>query len=167
VVACAAVLQISLRRKCSAACKSERNKAPLLQRGIDQSQIRRRIKPLLRLYRIDGHGYFQRWRHIRIENVPGTRCSVRTPHHHVGMDDGLSLIKRYVAAHPNHFVLVVDWNLLVHLALGIEPSQCCPLQRSDSSEVRTRNVIRFRKLQQSGERLVALVEDDRIMLRRF
>jgi len=33
--------------------------------------------------------------------------------------------------------------------------------------MRTRNVIPFRELQQSGERLVSLVEDDRILFRRF
>jgi hypothetical protein len=37
------------------------------------------------------------------------------------MDNGLSLIERDVATHPNHFVLTVDGNLLVHFALWIEP----------------------------------------------
>src|SRR6266849_6980991 len=83
------------------------------------------------------------------------------------MDYRLSLIERDVTAHPNHFVLTVDRNLLVHFALRIEPSQRCSIHRSDSGEMRTSNVILLRKLQQSGKSLVSLVEDDRILFGRF
>jgi len=93
----------------------------LLQGWINQRQIRRRIKPLLSRYWIDCDHYFQGRRHVRSENMPAVRCSVWTPHDHVSMDNGLSLIERDVATHPNHFVLTVDGNLLVHFALWIEP----------------------------------------------
>ena len=83
------------------------------------------------------------------------------------MDYGLSLIERDIAAHPNHFVLTDDGNLLVHFALGIEPSQRRSIQCSDSGEMSTRNVILVRKLQQPGKSLVSLVEDDSILFRRF
>jgi hypothetical protein len=39
------------------------------------------------------------------------------------MHYGIALIECDVTAHRNHFVLAVDGNLLVHLALGIEPSK--------------------------------------------
>src|SRR5580700_403662 len=95
------------------------------------------------------------------------RCSVWTSHQHVSMDYRLSLIERDVAAHPHHFVLTIDGNLLVHFALGIEPAQRCSIQCSNSGEVRTRNMILLSKLQESGKSLVSLVEDDRILFRRF
>src|SRR6478609_10214584 len=79
------------------------------------------------------------------------------------MDDGLSLIERDIAAHADHFVLTVDRNLLVHFALRIKPSQCSSIQRSNGGEMGAGNVILLRKLQQSGKRLVSLVEDDRIL----
>src|SRR5437879_8459941 len=83
------------------------------------------------------------------------------------MHYGLSLIERDVAAHPNHFVLTVDRNLLVHFALRIKPSQRSAIQRSDSGEMRTDDVIVLRELQQSGKSLVSLVEDNRILFGRF
>src|SRR5208337_4582141 len=83
------------------------------------------------------------------------------------MDYGLSLIERDVADHRNHFDLTVDGNLLVHFALWIKPRQGCPIQRSNSGEMRTRNVILLRKVQQSGKSLVSLGEDDRIFTRMF
>ena len=49
------------------------------------------------------------------------------PHYRVSMDYGLSLIERDIAAHPDQFVLTSDGNLLVHFALGIEPSQRCSI----------------------------------------
>src|SRR5258705_3462107 len=128
----------------------------LLQSWINQRQIRCRIKPLLHRYRIDDDHYFQRRRHVCSENVAGSRRSVWIPHHHVRMDYRLSLKKCYVTAHPDHFVLTVDGNLLVHFALGIEPSQRRSVQRSNSSEMRTRYVVLVRKLQQSGKSLVSL-----------
>jgi hypothetical protein len=83
------------------------------------------------------------------------------------MDYGLPLIECDIAAHPDHFVLTVDRNLPVHFALGIEPSQRRSVQCPYSREMRTRNVILVSKLQQSGKSLVSLVEDDRILFRRF
>src|ERR1700685_3114893 len=134
---------------------------------INQGQIRFGIEPLLHRYRVDGDHHFQRRRYVRVENMAGTSCSVWTPHHHVRMNYGLSLIESDIAAHRDHFVLTVDGNLLVHLALGIEPSQRRSIQRSDSGEMSARNVVFLRKLQQSGKGLVSLVEDDRILFRRF
>ena len=95
------------------------------------------------------------------------RSSIRTPHHHVGMNYGLSLIERDIAAHPNYFVLTVDGNLLVHFALRVEPSQRCSIQRSDSGEMCTRDAILLSELQQSGKSFISLLEDDRILFRRF
>src|SRR5882762_2277092 len=83
------------------------------------------------------------------------------------MDYRLSLIKRGVAAHSDRFDLTLDGDLLVHLALRIEPPQCCSIQRSNSVEMRTANVILLGKIQQSGESLVSLVKDDGILFRRF
>src|SRR6266446_4264625 len=78
------------------------------------------------------------------------------------MDYGLSLVERDVTAHPNHFVLTLDGNLLVHFALRIKPSKRCPIHCSNGSEMSAGNVILLRKLQQSGKRLISLVEDNRI-----
>ncbi len=139
----------------------------LLQSWIDQREIRFRIKTLLHRYRIDCDHYFQRRGHMRSENMAGLRCSVWIPHHHVGMDYGLSLIERDITTHPNHFVLTIDGNLLVHFAPGIKPSQRRSTQRSNGGEMRTRNVILLRKRQQSGKSLVSLVEDNRILFRPF
>src|SRR6267143_952424 len=83
------------------------------------------------------------------------------------MHYGLSLIEGDVAAHPNRFVLTVDRNVLVHFALRIKPTQRCSIDRSNGGEMGTGNVVLLRKLQQSGKRLVSLVEDNRILLRRF
>src|SRR5258705_13977050 len=83
------------------------------------------------------------------------------------MDYGLSLIESDVSAHPNYFVLTLDRNLLVHFALRIKPSQRCSIHRSNGGEMGTRNVILLRKLQHSGKRLVSVVEDNRILFRRF
>ena len=58
-------------------------------------------------------------------------------------------------------------DLLVHFPLGIEPSQRRSIQGSNSGEMCAGNVILFRKLQQSGKRLVSLVEDNRVLFRRF
>src|ERR1700693_6212944 len=95
------------------------------------------------------------------------RCSVWAADKHVSMNYGLSLIERDVAAHPNHFVLTIDGNLLVHLALRIEPAHGGAVHRSDSGEVRAGNVVLLRKLQESGKSFVSLVEDDRILFGRF
>src|SRR6201987_2420417 len=95
------------------------------------------------------------------------RCSVWAPHYHVSMDHGLSFIERDITAHPNHFVLTFDGNLPVHFALGIEPRHCSSIYCSNSGEMRTRNVILLSKPQQSGKSLVSLVEDHRILFRRF
>src|SRR5580700_2467002 len=95
------------------------------------------------------------------------RCSVRTSHYHVSVNYGLSLIERDIAAHPNHFVLTLDGNLLVHFALGIEPRHCCSVDCPNSGEMRACNVVLLGKLHQSGKSLVSLVEDDRILFRRF
>src|SRR6266705_4221228 len=83
------------------------------------------------------------------------------------MHDRLSLIERDVAAHPNHFVLTVDRNLLVHFALRIKPSQRRSVHRSNSGEIGTGNVVLPRKLQQSEKRLISLVKDNSRLLRRF
>ena len=95
------------------------------------------------------------------------RRSVWTPQHHVRMDYGFSTIERDISAHPNQFVLAVHGNLLVHFSLWIKPSERCSIYRSNSGEMRTRNVILVRKLQQSGKSLVSLVEDNRILFRRL
>src|SRR5271166_2967088 len=94
-------------------------------------------------------------------------CSVWIPHHHVRMHYRLSLIECDVTAHPDNFVLTDDGNLLVHLALGTKPRQRCSAHGSNGREMRTRDVILLRELQQPGESLVSLVEDDRILLRLF
>src|SRR5271170_732308 len=99
--------------------------------------------------------------------MPGTSCSVGPSHHHVRVDYWPSLIERDIATHPDHFVLTVDGDLLVHFALRIEPPQCGSIHRSNSGEMRTRNVILLSKLQQSGKSLVSLVEDNGILFRRF
>src|SRR5580658_2765146 len=99
--------------------------------------------------------------------MASTRCSVWAPYHHVSVDYGPSLVECDVATHPDQFVLTVDGNLLVHFALGIEPAHRCVVQRSDSSEMRAGDVILLSKLLQPGINLVALVEDDGILLRRF
>ena len=78
--------------------------------------------------------------------MAGARCSVWTPHHHVRMDYGLSLIERDIAAHPNNFVLAIDRDLLVHFALGIEPAKCSSTYCSDSGEMSARQLILFRKV---------------------
>ncbi len=44
--------------------------------------------------------------------------------------------------------------------IKVEPSQRCSIQRSNSGEMCTRNLMLFRKLQQSGKSLVSLVEGD-------
>src|SRR5271169_6204661 len=99
--------------------------------------------------------------------MTASRCSVWPPNQHVSMDDRLSLIECDIAAHPNHFVLTDDGNLLVHFALRIEPPQRCSTQCPDCGEMSTRNLILFRKLQQSAKSLVSLIENDCILLRRF
>src|SRR5439155_21629960 len=139
----------------------------LLGSWINQRQIGFRIKTLLHRYWIDCDHYFQRRGHIRSEDMAGACCSVWCPHHHVRMDQGLCLIERDVTAHPNHFVLTLDGNFLVHFSLRIEPPQRCSIDRANSGEMRTRNVILLCKLQQSGKSLVSLVEDNRILFRRF
>src|ERR1700722_12080876 len=118
----------------------------LLQSWIDQRQISCRIKPLLQLDRIDRNHHFQRRGYIRIKNMATACCSIGVSNYHVRMDHGLSLIERDIAAHPNHFVLAVDGNLLVHLALGIEPSQRSSIKCSNSGEMSARNLIFLRKL---------------------
>src|ERR1035437_3124296 len=139
----------------------------LLQSWINQRQVSCRIKPLLHRDWIDRHHHFQRRGYICIKNMASAGCSIRVSNYHVRMDYGLALIERDITAHPNHFVLTVEGNLLVHFALGIEPPQRCSIQCSDTGEMSTRNLILLRKLQQSGKRLVSLIEDDRILLRRF
>src|ERR1700728_28708 len=99
--------------------------------------------------------------------MAGARCSVRASHNHVRVDYGLSLIERDITAHPDNFVLTDDRNLLVHFTLGVEPSHRSTIQCSDSSAMSTRNLILFRELHQSGKSLVSLVENDRILFRRF
>src|SRR5580704_18482190 len=95
--------------------------------------------------------------------MAAVRCSVWSRHHHVRMDNGLSLIEGDVAAHTNRFLLTADGNLLVHFALRIEPPQRGSVQRSNSGEMCARNVILLRKLRQSGKGLVPLVEDDLVL----
>jgi hypothetical protein len=135
----------------------------LLRTRINQCQIRCGIKPLSHRHRIGHYHYFERWGYIRSENMAGARCSVWTSYHHVGMNDGLSFIERDIPAHPNHFPLTVDGNLLVHFAPGIEPPQPCSIHSSNSGEMRTRNLILLRKMQQPGKSLISLVEDDCIL----
>src|ERR1700742_2833351 len=91
--------------------------------------------------------------------------SVWAPHHHMRVNNMLSLIERDIAAHSNHFVLAHDRNLFVHLALGIEPSQRRSVHCSNSGEMSTCNVILLCKLQQSGKSLVSLIEDHRVLFR--
>lgn len=83
------------------------------------------------------------------------------------VDCRLSLIERDVTAHAKHFVLTHGRDLPVHFALRIKPSQRRPIHRSNSGEMRARNVILLRELQQSGKSLVARVEDDLILFRWF
>src|SRR5713226_5822932 len=99
--------------------------------------------------------------------MAAARGPVWISHHHVRMDYRLSLIECNVTAHPDHFALTLDGNLLVHFPLGIEPRQRCSIHGSNRGKVCTRNVILLRKLLQSGKSLVALVKDDRILLRLF
>ena len=81
---------------------------------------------------------------IRLENMAGARCSVWASHDHVRMDHRFSLIERDIATHPNHLVLTMDGNLLVHFALGMEGFQGRSTQRSNRGEMRARNLILFR-----------------------
>src|SRR5207302_9118323 len=99
--------------------------------------------------------------------MASARYSVCCSYYHVGMDNRLSLIERDVTAHPNHLVLTVDRNLLIHFALRIKPAQRCSIHRSDGGEMRAGNVILLRKLEQSGKRLVSLVEDNGVLFRWF
>src|ERR1039458_5118444 len=155
------------RYSCPSFCLAIAAESALLQNWIDQRQICCRIKALLHRYWIDRHHHFQRRGCVHSKNVASARCSVRTAHHHVRMDYGLSLIERDITTHPNHFVLTDDGNLLVHFALRVEPSHRCSIQCSDSGEMSTRYLILLRKLQQSGKSLVSLIEDDRILFRWF
>jgi hypothetical protein len=107
-----------------------RHIAMLLQSWINQRQIRCWIKPLLHRYWIFCNHYFQRRRFVRLENMTALRCSFWTPYQLVSMNYELSLTERDIAAHPNHVVLTVDGNLLVHFALGIEPPQRCSIPMS-------------------------------------
>src|SRR6266404_6088123 len=79
----------------------------------------------------------------------------------------LSLIESDVTAHPNHFVLTLDGNLLVRFALRIKPTQRCSIHRANGGEMRAGNVILLCKLEQSGKRLVSLVEDNGVLFRWF
>src|SRR5580700_3330436 len=99
--------------------------------------------------------------------MTAVRRSIWPSHHHVGVYDGPSLIQRDIATHPDHFVLTSDGNLLVHFALRIKPSQGRATQCSDSGEMRARDVILLSKLLQPGKSLVSLVENHRILFRRF
>src|SRR5277367_1367312 len=99
--------------------------------------------------------------------MAAVRCSVWSSQHHVRMDYGLSLIERDITAHPNRFLLTADGNLLVHFALRIEPPQRGSIHRSNSGEMRARNVILLGKLRQSGKGLVSLVEDDLVLFGRL
>src|ERR1700683_473922 len=54
--------------------------------------------------------------------------------------------------------------LLVHFALGIKPAHRCVTQRSDRGEMRARDVVLLGKFLQPGINLVALVEDDGVLL---
>jgi hypothetical protein len=66
------------------------------------------------------------------------------------MQRRLSTIERDITAHPDHFVLTVDENLLVHVSLGIEKSQPCSTQGSDSGEMGTGNLILPGKFYEAG-----------------
>ena len=55
--------------------------ARLLQRRIDQGQIRFGIKALVHRYGVDRNHHFQGRRYVRVQNMAGARCSVRTSHH--------------------------------------------------------------------------------------
>jgi hypothetical protein len=58
--------------------------------------------------------------------MAGARCSVWAAHHHVDMNDGLSLIERDIAACPNHFMLTVDQNLFYSLRWGSNHHNVAP-----------------------------------------
>jgi len=93
--------------------------------------------------------------------------SIWKSHHHVGMNYWLSLIECDVTAHPDHFVLTLDGNLLVHFPLRIKPRKRSSIHSSNGGEVCTHNVILLGKLLQSGKGLVSLVKNDGILLRLF
>src|SRR5580692_1802486 len=99
--------------------------------------------------------------------MPGTCCSVWTTHHHVRMNYRSPLIERDIAAHANQLVLTTDRNLFVHFALRVEPAHRCVIQRSDSDEMRVRDVILLSRLLQPGIDFVALVGDDGILFSRL
>src|ERR1700733_7755272 len=99
--------------------------------------------------------------------MASTRGAVWAPHHHVRVDYGPSLVECDVATHPDQFMLTIDGDLLVHFALGIEPAHRGVIERSDGGEMRAGDVIFLSKLLQPGINLVALVEDDGILFRRF
>src|SRR5580704_17825907 len=136
----------------------------LLRRGLNQRQVCCRIKVLLHGYGINGEHHLQCWRYICRENMAALRCSVRVSHYHVRVDDRFSLIECDVTAHPDHFVLADNRNFLVHLALRIKPRQSRSTYGPDGREVRAGNVILLGELQQPGEGLISLIEDDRILL---
>src|SRR5262249_49326378 len=102
--------------------------------------------------------------YVRTENMAAARGSVWIPYDHVRMYYRLPLIERDVTAHPDHFMLTLNGNLLVHFSLAIEPRQRCTVHSSDSDEMCARNVILLREFLQSGKGLVSMVEDDRILL---
>src|SRR6266536_4314889 len=83
------------------------------------------------------------------------------------MHHRLSLIERDVTAHPNYFGMSGDRNFLVRFALRIKPPQRCSIHRANGGEMRAGNVILLRKLEQSGKRLVSLVEDNGVLFRWF
>src|ERR1700704_375755 len=83
------------------------------------------------------------------------------------MDDGLSLIKRNVTAHPNHFVLSKDGDLFIHFELGIKPRQCGSVHCPNSGEMRTSNVILLSEGLQSGKSLASLEKDHGILFDLF
>jgi hypothetical protein len=118
----------------------------LLRSWINQGQIRCRIKPFLHLYWIDRHHHFQRRGCVRSKNMASACRSLWAAYHHMRMDYGLSLIERDITDHPNHFVLTIDGNLLIHFASGIEPPQRCSIHSTDSGEMSTRNLIVLGKL---------------------
>src|ERR1700676_4239633 len=95
------------------------------------------------------------------------RCSVRPPNRHMRMQRRYSMIERDITNHPDHFVLTVDENLLVHFSLGIEQPQRCSTQGSDSCEMGTGNLILLGKLYEAGQSLVSLVEDHSIVFCSF
>src|SRR5207302_11411378 len=99
--------------------------------------------------------------------MASARCSIGCSYYHVGMHYRLSLIESDVTAHPNHFVLTLNGNLLVHFTLRIKPTQRCSIHRSNGGEMRAGNVILLRKLEQPGKRLVSLVEDNGVLFRWF